>query len=241
MGVAVPAFTPTSISGLQLWLDASDSSTLYQNSNGTTAATADGDPVGYWADKSGNGRHATQSDGTKKAALKVSNQNGRNVNYFDGVNDNLGFSFPISYGYVWVVYKFTGVTNSASAALINRSLGPGLYATMNFDTKPGIYWYKAGAGSDETMSLSVGTGTSSANVVRFILLQNEMGISLNETTKSTVSLASSPVGNWINIGSALTAQAYQGSICEIVVSTNAATDSDFTNMYLYLKQKWGTT
>ena len=53
LAVDVLPFTPASISGLQLWLDASDSGTLFQNSNGTTAAAADGDPVGYWVIKAG--------------------------------------------------------------------------------------------------------------------------------------------------------------------------------------------
>ena len=54
-------FTPRSISGLALWLDASDGATLFQNSDGTVPATASSDPVGYWGDKSGNGRHAVQA------------------------------------------------------------------------------------------------------------------------------------------------------------------------------------
>ncbi len=44
------------ITGLALWLDASDAATLFQASDGTTPATANDDPVGYWGDKSGNGR-----------------------------------------------------------------------------------------------------------------------------------------------------------------------------------------
>ena len=39
------------------WYDPSDLSTLFQNSDGTTAVAV-GDPVGYIADKSGNGSHA---------------------------------------------------------------------------------------------------------------------------------------------------------------------------------------
>ena len=78
-----PKGLPLSIPGLQLWLDASDSSTLFQNSDGTTVATADGDPVGRWADKSGNGRHATQTDGTKKPFKKLAVKNSRDVIRWD--------------------------------------------------------------------------------------------------------------------------------------------------------------
>lgn len=89
--LAPAGFSPPLISGLQLWLDASDLSTLYQ-SNGGSSATADGDPVGYWADKSGNAKHAVQASGTSKPALKLAIQNTKNVLRFDGVNDFLSIA-----------------------------------------------------------------------------------------------------------------------------------------------------
>lgn len=89
--LAPAGFSPPLISGLQLWLDASDLSTLYQSSGGSSA-TADGDPVGYWADKSGNARHAIQASGTSKPALKLAIQNTKNILRFDGVNDFLAIA-----------------------------------------------------------------------------------------------------------------------------------------------------
>ena len=41
--------------------DITDQTTLFQNSNGTTAVSANNDPFGYVADLSGNANHATQS------------------------------------------------------------------------------------------------------------------------------------------------------------------------------------
>lgn len=43
------------------WYDADDLSTLFQDAAGTVPVTTDGDPVGRWEDKSGNGRHFTQT------------------------------------------------------------------------------------------------------------------------------------------------------------------------------------
>lgn len=58
-GAATPL--PLTISGLWGWWDTSDTSTLKQDSAGTTAVTATSDPVGYWVDKSGNSRAFIQS------------------------------------------------------------------------------------------------------------------------------------------------------------------------------------
>lgn len=70
-------FTPRSITGLALWLDASDASTLFQNSDGTVPATATSDPVGYWGDKSGNARHAVQSSTSIRPAISATAQGGK--------------------------------------------------------------------------------------------------------------------------------------------------------------------
>ncbi len=48
----VMAFSPTDISGLELWLDAADSSTITTTSVGR---------VSQWSDKSGKDKHATQA------------------------------------------------------------------------------------------------------------------------------------------------------------------------------------
>ena len=87
--VSINYFSPLNISGLQLWLDASDSTTLFQDSAATTPALADGDPIGCWKDKSGNNYHATQTDGTFKPLRKNAIQNAKNIIRFDGTNDRL--------------------------------------------------------------------------------------------------------------------------------------------------------
>jgi hypothetical protein len=48
-------------SNLNIWLDASDAATLFQDSAGTVPASGNGNPVARWLDKSGGGRHFTQS------------------------------------------------------------------------------------------------------------------------------------------------------------------------------------
>lgn len=71
-------FNPLGLSGLQLWLDAS-----------AITGLADADPVGTWADLSGNGNDATQATAAKKPVYKVNILNGRPVVRFDGTDDEL--------------------------------------------------------------------------------------------------------------------------------------------------------
>jgi hypothetical protein len=77
--VASAATAAVLIADMQLWLDGSDASTLFQDDAGTTPAVSDADPVGYIADKSGNARHVTQATAGNKPQLKLAIQNSRSV------------------------------------------------------------------------------------------------------------------------------------------------------------------
>ena len=55
---------PSEISGLQLWLDASQPDSFYKDAAKTIPATLAGDKIAAWADKSGNGFDATNTMAT---------------------------------------------------------------------------------------------------------------------------------------------------------------------------------
>ena len=82
-------FRPNKIAGLQLWLDANDASTLFQDAAKTTAA-GNGDVVGAWAYKSGQVNDVTQATTAKKALYKLNQINGLPALDFDGLDDFLG-------------------------------------------------------------------------------------------------------------------------------------------------------
>lgn len=82
-------FNPKSIAGLIGWWDFSDATQLRQTTAGATAVTADGDVVGYAADKSGNGRNMTASADARRPVYKPSILNGRGGVRFDGADDVL--------------------------------------------------------------------------------------------------------------------------------------------------------
>lgn len=73
---ALGYFSPTMISGLELWLDADQIEGLN-----------DGDPVANWPDMSGNGFDGTQADGARKPTYETNELNGKPVVRFDGSDD----------------------------------------------------------------------------------------------------------------------------------------------------------
>lgn len=105
-------FSPLDISGLALWLDANDSTTLFQDSAGTTPAVANSDPIGLWKDKSGNARNFSQATTSLKPGLLLNAQNGKPGILFDGNDDvlsaTLNLSQPTTYYFIakWVDSNF---------------------------------------------------------------------------------------------------------------------------------------
>lgn len=80
-------WTPTQIT-TALWLDAADSSTLWDATSGGSLVDADG-LVTRWEDKSGNARHVTQGGSANRPLRKLATQNGRDTIRFDGGGDCL--------------------------------------------------------------------------------------------------------------------------------------------------------
>ncbi len=103
-----PAFAPTDISGLQLWLDAADTATITQS----------GGSVSQWNDKSGNANHATQGTGAYQPVTNSKTINSRNVIDFDGTDDRLNFNSTWINGSQYTVFTVF----SASACVGNSSI-----------------------------------------------------------------------------------------------------------------------
>jgi hypothetical protein len=81
------AFSPSSIAGLQLWLDATTG--LFDATSGGSVVTTDGSAVARWEDQSGSGYHVTQATLANRPVLKTGIRNSKNAIRFDGSNDAL--------------------------------------------------------------------------------------------------------------------------------------------------------
>ena len=88
-------FSPLDIPNLFLWLDSTDSSTLFADVAGTTPATS---TVGLWKDKSGNARDYSQGTLSSRPTTGIRVHNGLNVIDFSGTNNLVApssmYSFP---------------------------------------------------------------------------------------------------------------------------------------------------
>ena len=84
-------FSPRDISGLQLWFDFSDPTTVFTDSAKTTLVLSDGDVIGAIEDKS-EGNDATQATTANKPIYKTGIQNGLSIARFDGADDLLNGS-----------------------------------------------------------------------------------------------------------------------------------------------------
>lgn len=114
VGVRVPlaarvgsGFSPASIPGLALWLDASQLTGL-----------SDGDPVQTWPDLSGNGRDATQATLAMRPTYKVGIANGLPGLWWDG-SDDLLLTPDISSHFPAAATAFIVYHDSGSATGVN--------------------------------------------------------------------------------------------------------------------------
>ena len=234
------SWSPLSISGLQFWVDAADSATLYTDSALTTLAVSDGDVIGGWKDKSGNSRNALQTDGTKKPLLKLAVINGKNSARFNGIL-NIGDHFKHQQITVVAVLKITttgvcvafsrggsGGYNPAVAIVYNRS-GTNTSASFN----------PAGIGAFANVSITQSqTSTFFMSADGSTLTNTTNGTTVTSAQSGALQFNTNDVliGN-IDSGSGLSAA---GDYCEFLVYSQALTGADKANVLAYLSAKWGT-
>ena len=116
-----PASVMSSGSGLSLWLDGADSSTLYSSSTCTGEAPAAGQALACWKDKSGRGENVIQATSANQPSL--GKMSGRSAVHFSGTSQSLG-SINATGTYQTVILATTPQTTSAGFNyLFNQTSG----------------------------------------------------------------------------------------------------------------------
>ena len=238
------AFSPSSIAGLQLWLDASDSSTLFTDSAGSTPATADGDPVGRWADKSGNSNHTLQTDGTKKPLLKVNILNGKSIIRNDGVNDFLksttggaDSSFTV---FATNIKRGGQGLNMMAVSMGEETTGKRrcIWHPANGNTWPNTISFN-GFSRDVQADLPWVTGT--ANIAQFINTSGAIQIAKNNSAWTTSTspgiVAYTATSIFLGSNNQMT-EIFNGDYAEVLVYAASLSDANRTLILDYLNTKW---
>jgi len=255
--------------GLQLWLDGSDASTLFDATTGGSLVAADG-AVARWEDKSGNGRHATQSTSGSRPTRKTAIQNSLGVLRFDGTDDFLDSTdfLDLTSGQAMTAFV---VFKRASTGRFEHLLSKyGFSNALNDSTQKGWNWafldtntlrasYTTFANNGASTRLSNSTVTASSFTV--LTLKSSAG-SLSSSTmyRNSSVIASSATATAMetldDTSYAVTIGALRytfnaatekylaftsGDFAEIIMYDSALSDANRAAVESYLISKWGIT
>lgn len=237
-----PNNSPDVVSGLSQWLKADDG--LYTDTGLTTPVSADGDAVAGWQDKSGNGRHMTQSTSGSRPLYKINIVNGKPVVRFDGTDDVLAGAnlSALSAAEAFIVVK----TGQADPPAAGAGTGLWHYGT---DTQASHYPFSNsniydnfGTNSRKT----VGDPTPSLATFRLYNVMSKSGTwtaRLDGTQIYTV--ASNTVGfrSSCELGNGLSGAGptFNGDIAEVIVYSAELSGSDRDIVEAYIASKYGLT
>lgn len=246
-------FAPDAISGLQLWLDAADASTLYDATSGGSLVAADGG-VARWEDKSGNGRHATQGTSANRPARKTVELNGLDGLDLDGTNDSMAVNSIASFfSGTNKVFTIFGVAKTDATGSTQDFLSIGNSANNNQNIR--ATWNN---GSQKlslnrepptggvTKSVTGGTSLGTAAKVATWRFDGSNGrLFLNGVSDATTTDLAQASNININVASVgvlprlSPAVYFNGLIFEILIYNSALSDADREAVENYLLAKWG--
>lgn len=224
------SFSPKNVSGLQLWLDAADASTIVLT----------GANVSSWNDKSGNGNNFTNS-GTVTYASNALTFNSSAMTRASFTGLATGNTTPLT---VFIILNCTsvsgtrGVFNYGEVGSSNRGI------VLFIDTDSKIY----GTTYFGNFLISTSISTNTRNMVCDNVVYNGTAgnftrngflngsaFSTTSSTVTTLNLQSSAVG----IGTTGVGQTFVGSINEVLYYNSTITTLQRQNIEGYLAWKWG--
>ena len=237
---------PTDIAGLDLWLDASDSSTLFDATTGGSTP-ADDATVARWEDKSANANHCSQNNSAIRPRRRVSEVNGLDTVDFGGGSDELngtsdltsrqsdektvfvvtsadvaGITFP------FCLYANIGTANGQTGA-VSCEIG---YRTKSYT------WSSTTPVSTTGASIISLTQASTGDLHAAVSMWLD-GTSVTRTSGTDGTLTD--LSNPYVVGESGTGGNYDGDVCEIIVYDTELSTADRESVETYLADKWGIT
>ena len=227
-------WTPANLSGLSLWLDADDASTITESSGS----------ISQWDDKSGNGNHATQSTASNQPTYGTQTINAKNVVHFDG-SEFMTTGYPPGLNRTLVaVVQYTSFAGLKVVAGARETLNQRSY----FGTNSGV-----GRGAVAELTAVDGSSLSSNTTYTQILSHGQGAVNreayyyLDGTEEASATFTGN-IGSGVNYmiggfndGGTIHSSRFSGRIAEFVVTDNIISDSNRQKLEGYLAHKWDTT
>lgn len=240
-------WAPTDVAGLELFLDADDTSVLFQNSGGTGAVTTTSDPVGYAGDKSGNNRHFVQATSGQRLLWQSDGLGGGHASILaDDVDDRLDRSpaFGVVGAQTWALtFRLAAVPGSSEIdGVLDLSAGgkSSPLVVCNFSGYQNITWCFDFSGSVTAVGINPTLDTTRHSL---LIIYNGSG----STTPGNYSVYLDGVAQTVNASSAFVATSgstlanlANGSfpaalhLGKAIVYSGALSGADLTNLQAYL-------
>lgn len=228
---------PTDLSGLVLWCKA-DAGT-YQDAARSTAASANNDPVGGWADQSGVGNHLSQATAGARPLLKTGILASKPGLLFDGSNDRMvGAGSILGGSSAYTKFVIVAVTDTTKQNLMlggdsqhniwtNATLNPRVYQGGSVATS-------VKAIVQDTPVILEAFYNGAAGVLRAGILHNGQG----GGSQDSASLTDGTVlfGSYDAAGT----NPFAGYAFELVEYNRLLTAAERASITAYLNTRWGS-
>jgi hypothetical protein len=246
-------FTPTSIAGCRLWLDAADTSSI----------AVSGTAVTQWNDKSGQANHFTQVSSSARPVSGTTTQNSKNVVVFDGVNDCLNTNQTAAY---WkfmqntpatIFFAINKTTTKASGSIMSnndgtssaigfgvlvRNANTDIFHWNTFGTSGNYVIRNATSAVYTTNSFfysSVTSDPTNGTAANRSEIRYKAGSAIKNNVDTDTASSSNPTYA-LQIGAdGASDQFLEGNIGEIIIYDTALNSTNRAKVETYLATKWG--
>ena len=227
---------PLAIPDLEMWLDASDTSTITDSSGSVSA----------WADKSGNGNNATQGTGSAQPTTGLNTANGKNVLNFDG-GDTLEvgsgvYSIPSDENTLFIVSRCTDTSVQRRPFVMTD--GSNARYKMAYETKAGVasateVVFQVDSNLDPLGAQASGTSDNYQVLTGTFDGTNATTVAINNDTEVSDTNGVAFTATNCFIGSQAGSAVFLiGDICEVVLYSRKLTTGEQNLIKAYLTNKW---
>lgn len=238
-------FSPADINDLQLWLDANDASTLFQDTAKTTSASSNNDPIGCWADKSGNGFDHDQSTNAYRPYLDTGTMSLNSLSLTRSLNSNYGQWLENS-TCTDTITMFLVLRYGLSGSGVSFGIGASYNGYFTFNAARSLNYVSSAptgfttVGGSYTRIANGNDAIISGDLVNFI---RENGTQYAMSSPYNYASHSNNVGSYVGRrGLTPTNHApFTGNIGEIIAYERRLSSTEIGQVESYLSSKWSIT